>query len=106
MLDYKDFEIYITALQRANDFQCEIMELVNKFNGDLGICDYPDCSKELIKLLTDVMDDEDEWIDYWCYELNFGRDWKRGYITDKDGNDIKLHTCWDLYKFLTGKRTN
>ena len=44
--------------------------------------------------------DKDEWIDYFCFELDFGKKWKEGVITEKDGTDIILKTPEDLYNLL------
>ena len=44
--------------------------------------------------------DKDEWIDYFCFELDFGKKWKEGVITEKDGTDIILKTAEDLYNLL------
>lgn len=41
-------------------------------------------------------------IEYFMYELDFGRKWKRGMVTDK-GRDIKLTTAEKLWNYLTKK---
>ena len=37
---------------------------------------------------------------YFIYELEFGRKWKKGMVTDTDGNDIPLKNSSDLYDML------
>lgn len=37
---------------------------------------------------------------YFIYELEFGRKWKKGMVTDVDGNDIPLKNSSDLYDML------
>lgn len=44
--------------------------------------------------------DKDDWISYYCWELDFGREWEPGMITAKNGDDIKLETPDDLYDLL------
>ena len=56
---------------------------------------------EVVELLEEVFDDQEEMIPYWIWELNYGHDWKPGYVTDVNGNDIKLETAEDLYNYLT-----
>ncbi len=56
----------------------------------------------LIRVLQeDFCDDhKDSWIEYFCFELDFGAKYKPGDITDKDGNDIDLSDAGKLYDFL------
>ena len=37
---------------------------------------------------------------YFIYELEFGRKWNKGMITDVNGNDIPLKNSSDLYDML------
>ena len=54
----------------------------------------------MIKLLSEIFKDEEEgWINYYIYELEFGKRWKPGYIID-NGRDIKMETPGDLYDYL------
>ena len=39
------------------------------------------------------------WISYFCFELDFGREWKPGTISN-NGADVKLQTAEDLYNLL------
>ena len=43
---------------------------------------------------------EDSWIDYYIYELDFGKKFKMGMVTDKNNNDCDLSNAETLYKFL------
>lgn len=47
------------------------------------------------------MNDEhkDSWIEYYIYELNYGKDYRPGCATDKDGN-IDLSDAGALWEFL------
>ena len=54
----------------------------------------------IIELLTKIMKDENNWIDYYCNELNFGKRFKSGMVTI-EGKPIKLKTAKDLYLILT-----
>ncbi len=65
--------------------------------GLLGIGWYEDL---LINILEDAMEDTSRNISYWIYELEMGKEWKKGTITDVDGKDIKLKTINDLYREL------
>ena len=55
----------------------------------------------VFKILQEVFKDkENDWTGYYLYELDFGKKWCEGKITDKEGNDIPLKTAEDLYNIL------
>lgn len=43
-------------------------------------------------------------LSYFCWEIDFGKDWSPGDITDENGNDVKLKTAEDLWKEITKER--
>lgn len=54
----------------------------------------------MVFLLRKLMDDLYENIDYFINELDFGRKYKPGMITDDDDEDIDLSTAEKLYDYL------
>ena len=42
---------------------------------------------------------EHSWIEYYMWELHFGRKWKKGIVKIK-GKDFKLQTASDLWDIL------
>ena len=52
-----------------------------------------------IDILRDVFEDDEDWIGYWLYELEFGVKWRPGTVTIDDV-DIPLGSVKDLYNFL------
>lgn len=54
----------------------------------------------IFALLKYSTNDETELISYFCYDLNFGKDWYEGCVTDEDGTDIRLQTIDELYDVL------
>jgi len=55
----------------------------------------------IIELLENIFDDkENGWIQYWLYELDFGKKWVPGSITDSDSSIIDISTVEKLYDFL------
>lgn len=95
-----EFAKYIKSLKDNWNFGNELMNLFDKYHGDIGICQSPDCSIALAKLLSRVMNDKNDWIGYFCYELDFGKNWAPGMITDINGKDISLATVDDLWDLL------
>lgn len=53
----------------------------------------------VVQLLENMFNDND-MISYWIYELNYGRDYKDGYVQDCDGNNIDISTVEKLYDYL------
>ena len=62
----------------------------------------PDCASTVLRLLHMIFGDKDknEWIEHFCFELNFGKKWEPGIIRDDNGLDITLQTPEDLYDLL------
>ena len=54
-----------------------------------------------VRMLQELMDDEEDWIGYWIFELDCGRKWTPGCVEDKDGDEVKLQTAEDLWNVLT-----
>ena len=94
----EEFINYITAVQNVSDFQNGVLDLADKYApySDLGILNYPSCDDELLELLKRVMNDRDDWISYFCYEVDFGREWQPGDTED----DIPMRTIEDLWEVL------
>lgn len=57
----------------------------------------------LIEVLQDAMKDDIvvSWTEYYCFELDFGKENYRLKVYDKDKNEIPLATAEDLYNILT-----
>ena len=59
---------------------------------------------QIIKLLEVDMEDENKWIDYFVYELDFGKNYKVGMITNEDKSEIDLSSSTMLWKFLKSEK--
>lgn len=49
------------------------------------------------KVLKDATNDTSDWIQYYVYEMNWGRNWKKGTCTLADGTDLPIGTIEDLW---------
>ena len=47
-----------------------------------------------------MFNDKSEIIDYWVYDLDYGKKYKDGCITEADNTNIILKTSEDLYDYL------
>lgn len=61
-------------------------------------------SVELERMLVKLCDDENDWIGYWLWELDFGKKYQDGMITDLNERgetiNVKLETINDLWNLL------
>ena len=92
------FRKAIEDIRRIHNFEEDVNGLLRKFNTD-GEYFVPTCEDMLVKVLQDSMNDTDEFISYFIYDLNFGKEWKEGNVVD-NGKDIKLSTIDELYDYL------
>lgn len=107
MLTKKQFKKHLLRLKelteernKLNDFMKK-SKLSDDFNdGIFGTVWYESL---ITDILMDTFNDKSDWIGYWIYELNFGKDYKKGCIKSKEGKNIKLKTIDDLYNLLTEK---
>ena len=53
----------------------------------------------VVQLLENMFNDSD-YISWWLYDLDYGRDYKDGCIQDSKGNIIDIFTAEKLYDFL------
>ena len=101
ILGKSDFVEIINDVKKVTKYQ----EGLNSYFQKSGVDGYifqPDCIDTALRLLHVMFGeaDRDNWIEYFCYELNFGKKWAEGCVTRKDGTDIKLETPEDLYNYL------
>ena len=97
MLSLNDFENYINKVikyyQKDSDLS-DIMEVEGFIMYSSELIDV------ILNLLEEVMEDkEDQWIQYWCWECDFGKD-AENIVHDADGKVIQLTTIKDLYFLL------
>ena len=54
----------------------------------------------VVFLLKKMMHDKYDNIEYFLYELDYGRKYESGMITDEQGKDIDIHTPELLYDYI------
>jgi hypothetical protein len=61
---------------------------------------------QLVKLLQIAMDDEgkESWVDYFVWELDFGKHYRDGCVKDAYGSQINLKTSGALWDFLENEK--
>lgn len=103
ILTFEEFKAIMDSIEEEVRFQDKIYFAVKSLNGEY-FRNTPAVYSTII-LLDKIFEDDSECplIDYWVYELDFGKDWKEGCVTEGD-NDIKLETVSDLYDELIRQR--
>ena len=93
----------MNGIEKEVTFQDKIYSAFLELDGD----DYRDTPSVdmMVMLLDRIFCDDSDYprIDYWIYELDFGKNWKPGTVTN-NGVDIRLETVSDLYDVLVKQR--
>ena len=57
---------------------------------------------QLIKILQIAMNDDNQysWIEYFMWNLDFGKKWKKGTVIIQGSRDFKLQSLEDLWELL------
>ena len=103
-ITYQEFEDIIIKIKKIIEFQnsldniCRMYSRSKKTSDDVGIY-LPSLVDDLISLLKKVMNDKYEWIEYWIFEIDFGKK-GAGSAKDENENDIPLFTIKDLWDEL------
>lgn len=98
ILSKEKFIATINGLKEYDVFENELNGLIRKYAE--GYVIISDVSFLLINTLEKMYEDANKWINYFCYELEFGNKYEPGMIEDFHGNEIKLQTPEDLYNLL------
>ena len=105
----EEFVDIMSRLREASDLVDKVDELFRKSRDNVE-CDFCNgaglqISHEslVVFLLRKLLKDDVEDIDYFIYELDYGRKYEPGMITDKNGADIDFSTAEKLYDYMTGE---
>lgn len=105
IISKEDFIDAINDVMEVNDYQTGLNKYFREHDVD-GYIFQPDCICTVIRLLHMAFGtlDDDEWISYFCFEMDFGRKWKPGTIAGRDGTDLRLSSAEELYDYLVSLR--
>ncbi|MCQ2522646.1 MAG: hypothetical protein MJ105_09760 [Lachnospiraceae bacterium] len=105
-LECEEFVSIIDRLRETSDLVDKVDELFrnSRENIENDFCNAAglQISHEsvVVKLLKKLMHDKHEWIDYFIYELDYGRNYEPGMIKEADGTNIDLSSAEALYGYL------
>lgn len=93
---------YIARMKNAWDYDMEVTKLTRERNMEFGETNasylVPTCVELLDKLMGDTGD-----VEYFCIDIDFGRDYKPGCVQELDGTDVDFSTAEKLYDYLATK---
>lgn len=104
MIAEKEFVKIIDALELQSKVNVEFAENLGKAFKNAFVANLlPDDEtlvNAVISLLKENLGDTNDWIDYYIYELEFGKKFKKGMVKDKNGKNFLLSNPKQLYKNL------
>ena len=103
VLSQEEFVDIINRLREASDLQEQVNKIFrNSRENDFYNAAALQISHEstVVFLLKKVLCDKYDYIEYFIYELDYGRKYESGMITDENGQDIDIHTPELLYDFI------
>ena len=94
----------IHALEKQYKYDSKCAKHIQAVFNDNFISGYDNhlLTGQLVKMLQLAFNDahKESWIEYYLYELDFGKKYRKGCATNKDGSEIKLSNAGELYDFL------
>jgi len=101
-LDFKDIISSIVAVLECEDALAKVSHDYYKKTKNDMLIHFPDTISDTVFLLEKFLGDEEtQWISYWLFEINCGKDYYHGSVTDEDGKAIPLKTIEDLWNCIT-----
>ena len=104
-----EFEDIIDRLKESSDLVAKVDELFRSSRDNLE-CDYCNCASlqishesVVVMLLKKMMQDSYDYIDYFIYELDYGRKFDPCKIKDENDHDIDFSSAGKLYDYLVGE---
>lgn len=107
ILSKKEFVDVMNRLREASDLQEQVNKLFRNSRGNIenDFCNAAALQisheSSVVFLLKRIMRDQYDYIEYFIYELDYGRKYEAGMITDEDGHDIDIHTPELLYDYIS-----
>lgn len=100
LIEYKKFEKYMLELKILIDDEQELDSAFKKFSPEWGGFSNEKAIILNLELIKELVKDKYGDIDYFIFELEWGKNWYVGCVTSEDGKDIPMATIKDLYNLL------
>lgn len=92
----------VNQIEELNREQEEFSYSLHKLDNEFGGCLIHNKTITILcDLLKELMNDTSDWISYYMWEINFGKGYYEGCITESNGTPITLRNADDLYNLIT-----
>ena len=99
MLSKKQFMAAATAIINQLATDDKITESLQTFCTESHSFYTTELIAPMIDLLRAASGDDDQWLNYWLFDLEQGKKYKRGTVKI-DGKCVRLKTLDDVWKFI------
>lgn len=104
MISKEGFVEIINRLRETDDIKNKVNEIFrNSTDSKLIDCleasSLMICHEDIVVKLLEIIFNDHEILSYWLYELDYGRKYTEGCISDENGN-IDISTLEKLYEYL------
>ncbi len=103
LITYEEFERYIDSIKMVQDVENKLLgissDVRTKSKSEFTLY-YPSLITEVVELLGKIVGDKYCWIDYYIWELDFGKQSDFLQVTDANGNPIPLKTTKELWNLI------
>ena len=99
IISKSEFRQILNKLKENEEFIDEINNVLRKFGRD-GYIFLTGLEDTIVRLLENIFGDTDQWISYWVWEKDFGKNYEDGDAVDENGDIIHIKTAEELYDFL------
>ena len=97
MLTFEEFNNYIKRIKKQIEYEDSLDKALQEMSPDFGGF-FNGAITIALDLLKKIMNDKNERIDYYIYEADWGKTFKKVY--ESDGTPIPLETIEDLYNII------
>jgi len=87
----------LCALRKAED---NLNIAFKVFEPDFNYVCFGRYESLIVKSIKIAVGDEYDYLSYWLYDLDLGRNAKKGSVTDKNGKSIPIKTISNLYDLI------
>ena len=100
MISYDKFLDYMESFRKKLDDESKLDKALKQISPDFGGFHDEIGETLFLKMIKELVHDTGEDIDYFIYDLEWGKNWEKGCITTSDGRDIMMRDIDDLYNWL------
>lgn len=106
MVSKEEFVNTLEELKKTDELQRKIDDLIRDASHFTDILDFVSGygfvvthDAKVVELLDNMFDTD--MVSYWVYELDYGKEYKEGCVSEADGTIINIETASDLYEYIT-----